>query len=114
MKKFFPEDFTRRTEFHVEKDVTGETITAIHTVDITGAVEQAKRMREQLEQISSRGEEMRPVMEVPDIIIEQYCFTRGITWAEFWSPGENKKHIKALLMDPDLAAFRLRSAYKGQ
>jgi hypothetical protein len=112
MKKFF--DATSHTDFHIEKDVTGETITAIHTADITGAVEEAKRIRDQLEQTSSRGEEMRPVMEIPAILIEQYCFMKGISWAEFWSAGENKKHVKAILLDPNLAAFRLRSAYRGQ
>ncbi|MFM0554811.1 hypothetical protein P0D69_28145 [Paraburkholderia sediminicola] len=105
---------TSRTDFHVEKDVTGETITAVHRVDIGSSVEDALRMRQALEQTSSRNEEMRPVMEIPGILIEQYCLLKGVSWAEFWSSGENKKHIKALLMDPDLAAFRLRSAYKGQ
>jgi hypothetical protein len=112
MKKFF--DATSHTDFHIEKDVTGEKITAIHTADITGAVEEAKRIRDALEQKSSRGEEMRPVMEIPAILIEQYCFVKGISWAEFWSPGENQKHIKALLHDPDLKAFRLRSAFSTQ
>lgn len=112
MEKHVPEN--SKTDFHIEKDVTGEKIIAVHSVDIGNAVEEAARMRQMLEQTSSRGEEFRPVMEIPGILIEQYCLLKGISWAEFWSSGENKKHIKALLMDPDLAYFRLRSAYKGQ
>jgi len=105
---------TSFTNFHVQQDVTGETITAIHTVDIGDAVEEAKRFRQELESRSSLGEEMRPVMEIPGILIEQYCINRGITLHEFFSKQSNGAHIKAILHDPNLSAFRLRSAFKTQ
>jgi hypothetical protein len=104
----------RRTDIIVDTSVSGEQITIAHSVDIGNAVEEAKQFRDVLEHKSKHNEEWRPVMQIPDILIEQYCLLKGISWQEFWSSGENKKHIKALLMDPDLAAFRLRSAYKGQ
>ncbi|MEZ0602941.1 hypothetical protein ACAX43_12420 [Paraburkholderia sp. IW21] len=103
-----------RTDFHVEKDVTGEKITAIHTVNIGDAVEDAKAWRSELEVKSSYGEEMRPVMDIPGILIEKYCLDKGITLAEFFSKQSNGVHIKAILHDPDLSAFRLRSAYRTQ
>lgn len=102
------------TAFHIDNDVTGEKITAIHTVDIGSAVEDAKAWRSELEVKSSYGEEMRPVMDIPGVLIEKYCIDKGITFAEFFSPQSNGTHIKAILHDPDLSAFRLRSAFRTQ
>ena len=99
-----------RTDIHVDKDVTGEKIIWSHTVDIGNAVEDAKAWRVQLENTSSYGEEMRPLMTIPEILIEKFCQDRGISWAEFHHPEEGKKHVRALLADPALAAFRLRSS----
>lgn len=112
MKKFLPTE--SRTDFIVNNDVSGEQITVAHSVDITGAAEEAKRIRDALEGKSSFGEEMRPVMELEPIFIEQYCIDKGISWAEFWHPGEHSKHVKALLHDPALSAFRLRRAFITQ
>ncbi|WP_175658201.1 hypothetical protein [Burkholderia vietnamiensis] len=105
---------TSRTDFHVDKDVTGETITAIHSVNIGTDVEDAKAWRKALDGQSSYGEEMRPVMDIPGILIEQYCIDKGITLHEFFSKDSNGVHIKAILHDPDLSAFRLRRAYITQ
>jgi len=49
-------------------------------------------------------DEMQLKALIPGIVIEKYCFDKGITWAEFWS---DKKHMKALCNDPALSAFRV-------
>jgi hypothetical protein len=48
--------------------------------------------------------EWRLMANIPGIIIEQYCFTHGVSWAEFWA---DKKHIKAICNDPAFAKLRV-------
>lgn len=98
-----------KTDLIIDKDVTGERITVAHTVDISDAVQYATDWRNNLDNISSYGEEMRPLMNIPGIIIEQYCIRRGVSWKEFWSKESNGVHVRAILTDPDLSYFRLRS-----
>ncbi|PRF64864.1 hypothetical protein C6Q15_04080 [Burkholderia multivorans] len=95
----------RSTELIFDKDVTGEKIMVKRTFDLGDTLEQIKAWRTNLESKSSYGEEMRPVMEIPEAIVEQYCNINGITLHEFIS---NKEHIRRVLKDPDLAYFRLR------
>lgn len=48
--------------------------------------------------------EMRHAASLPMVVVEAYCNDRGITFAEFMGdPG----HVKAMLNDPALAAFRI-------
>jgi hypothetical protein len=102
-----------KSEVIVQKDVTGENIIFKKAVDVTSTVEQAKAWHNSLQHTSSYGEEFRPLMQIDDILISKYCLTRGVSWEEFWSPQSNDVHLKALLTDPDLAVFRLRS-YNSQ
>jgi hypothetical protein len=37
-------------------------------------------------------------------VVETYCNTRGITFAEFM---QNTDHVAAMLRDPDLSGFRI-------
>ncbi|WP_179400684.1 hypothetical protein [Burkholderia guangdongensis] len=98
-----------KTEFIVDNDVTGENITVAHTVDLGDSVQYAQDWSKNLDSISSYGEEMRPLMNIPGIVIEQYCIRRGVSWREFWSAESNGVHLRAILTDPDLSYFRLRS-----
>jgi hypothetical protein len=50
--------------------------------------------------------DMRLMGVFPGVLIEHYCTTRGITWAEFFDK-EDRRHVNALLNDPDLAYFRV-------
>ncbi|OXH87571.1 hypothetical protein CA830_22690, partial [Burkholderia multivorans] len=69
----------RSTELIFDKDVTGEKIMVKRTFDLGDTLEQIKAWRTNLESKSSYGEEMRPVMEIPEAIVEQYCNINGIT-----------------------------------
>lgn len=50
------------------------------------------------------SKEMRHVAEIPGIMIEDYCYKKGISFPEFFA---EQKHMKALLNDPTLAYFRV-------
>jgi hypothetical protein len=45
---------------------------------------------------------------IPLVVVERFCNTKGITFAEFVG---NQAHRKAILNDPDLAGFRI---WKGK
>lgn len=72
-------------------------------------VEAAKILRENYQgPYPTLGKELVQVAEFPQIIIEQYCKRKGITFSEFLL---DDAHTQALLRDPDLAAFRV---YQGK
>ena len=48
--------------------------------------------------------EMRHAAELPAVMVEAYCNDHGITFQEWL---QNPEHIKAMLRDPALAAFRI-------
>ncbi|MFV3416135.1 hypothetical protein ACNFH8_28115 [Pseudomonas sp. NY15436] len=48
--------------------------------------------------------EMKHAASIPYVMIEKYCNDHGITFRE-WCV--NKEHIKRMLNDPDLKAFRV-------
>lgn len=48
--------------------------------------------------------EMRHAARFPAVIVEQYCNHKGITFNEFLS---NPAHVKVMLADPALKAFRV-------
>jgi hypothetical protein len=88
-----------KTEFISNPD-KDETVIA-HTVNFDGLIDRNKALANE----GFHGsKEMRHVAEIPGIVIEQYCFTRGVSWAEFWA---DQKHIKAILNDSDMAYFRI-------
>lgn len=87
------------TKYHYlpESDTTG-----IERVqDCTPIAQAASDLR-------SRGlvgsSEMRHAAKFPAVIVEQYLNTTGITWAEFL---RDPSHVKAMLNDPALKAFRV-------
>lgn len=45
------------------------------------------------------------LMELPALIIEQYCKEAGITWADWWA---DNTHLKRMANDPALSAFRVK------
>ena len=48
--------------------------------------------------------ETRHLAQVPESIVEKYCATRKVTYREF---VKNPEHMKHILNDPDLRAFRI-------
>jgi hypothetical protein len=40
----------------------------------------------------------------PEVVVEKYCNTAGITFAEFI---QNREHVRRMIQDPALAAFRI-------
>lgn len=48
--------------------------------------------------------EMKHAAKIPYIIIERYCNDHNILFSEFM---QNKEHMKRVLNDPALAAFRI-------
>lgn len=87
------------TEFIANPD-KDETV-IVHTETFDGLVDITKAMANE----GLHGsKEMRHVANIPGIIIEQYCFTHGVSWAEFWT---DNKHIKAICNDPAFAYLRV-------
>lgn len=88
-----------KTEFISNPD-KDETI-IVHTARFDGLVDHNKALQNE----GLHGsKEMKHVANIPGIVIEQYCFTKGVSWQEFWA---DKKHIKNILNDPELAYFRV-------
>ena len=73
-----------------------------HTARFDGLVDLVGKMRNEEVRFFKNDKEMRHVAEIPGIVIEQYCFQSGVSWAEFWA---DDKHIKKICNDPDLAYF---------
>lgn len=48
--------------------------------------------------------EMKHAARIPFVVIEKYCNDRNITFNEFMG---NKDHIKSVVNDPSLKAFRI-------
>lgn len=77
-----------------------ETVVA-HTERFDGLLDHNAELRA----TQQYGEaDMRHVANIPGIIIEQYCLTTGVSWAEFFA---DNKHIKTILNDPQFAYFRV-------
>lgn len=57
---------------------------------------------------AGNGNEMKHAAEIPMIFVEQYLQRTGITFAEFC---ESQEHIKAIVNDPAIEAFRI---WKGR
>lgn len=52
--------------------------------------------------------EMKHAAKIPAVIVERYCHDKGITFSEFCG---DQAHIRAILSDPSLSAFRI---WKGK
>ena len=48
--------------------------------------------------------DMKLAATIPQVIVEQYMATNGITFREFC---QNDEHVKRMLNDPALSAFRV-------
>lgn len=48
--------------------------------------------------------DMRHAASIPNVMIEAYCYRNGITFEEWCG---NKEHIRRVLNDPALKAFRI-------
>lgn len=48
--------------------------------------------------------EMRHAARIPLVVVEKYCNDQGIDLAEW---GRDRVHIRRMLQDPALAAFRI-------
>jgi hypothetical protein len=91
------------TKFIDNPDRPDEFVVA-HTARFDGLVDLVGKMRNENVRFFGNSTEMRHVAEIPGILIEQYCFNNGVSWAEFWA---DSKHIKQMCNDPDLAYFRV-------
>lgn len=90
-------DITTKYHYLPETDTTG-----IERVqDCTPIVQAAAELRIAGDLGSS---EMRHAAKFPAVIVEQYINTTGITFQEFL---REPKHVKAMLNDPALKAFRI-------
>lgn len=50
------------------------------------------------------GRDMKHAAEIPMVVVENYMARTGITFKEFC---DSQEHVKALVNDPALAAFRV-------
>lgn len=50
------------------------------------------------------SKELKHAAEIPMVVVEQYMARKGITFAQFC---ETPDHIKAVVNDPSLQAFRI-------
>lgn len=57
---------------------------------------------------AGNGADMKHAAEIPNIFVEQYLQRTGITFREFC---DSQDHIRAILNDPALQAFRI---WKGR
>lgn len=73
----------------------------VHTERFDGLLDHNAELRATKEFGSS---EFRHVANIPGILIENYCYQKGISWQEFF---KEKQHIKNMCNDPDLAYFRV-------
>jgi len=88
---------TNKVMAHPDKDAT----VIVHTERFDGLLDNNAELRA-TQQYGSK--DMRHVAEIPGIMIEDYCFRTGMSWAEFFA---EQKHMKALLNDPAMAYFRI-------
>lgn len=68
--------------------------------DCTVVADGCQALQRETEQ---RGE-VRLAARIPDVIVERYCNDAGITFDEWVG---NPEHVKRVLNDPALAAFRV-------
>lgn len=89
-----------QTVVHSHNDNSGD-ITFETRQDVQPILENAKAMHNEGFHGSS---EMKLAARLPMAAIDRYCAQHGISFRE-WSV--DKKHIRAMLNDPDLKGFRI-------
>lgn len=79
---------------------------------ISGMVQDCTPIAERAQAMHNAGmvgsSEVKHAASIPMVMIEKYCNERGVTFQEFM---QNKSHIRFMLNDPALAAFRI---WKGR
>ena len=79
----------------------GENLGTGTVQDCTPIHEDATRRR--LEGLHG-SKEMKHAARFPAVLVETYCNTNGVSFAEFM---QNKTHIRRMLGDPALSGFRI-------
>ena len=79
----------------------GDNIITGSVQDCTPILEDATRRR--VEGLHGTHE-MKHAAKFPAVVVERYCNTHGITFADFM---RDKIHIRRMLADPDLSGFRI-------
>lgn len=87
------------TEFISNPD--NDDTVVVHTARFDGLLDHNAELRA-TQQFGDK--DMKHVANIPGIVIEDYCFRRGVTWREFF---QDPKHIKAICNDPAFAYFRV-------
>jgi hypothetical protein len=92
----------------------GPVQTLMHEEDgktIFERVQDCEPIMEQAKALHNEGlhgsSEMKHAAKIPFVIVERYCNDNGITFSEFCN---GQDHIRRILNDPSLSAFRI---YKG-
>ena len=80
---------------HVEDDKLHIT----HTQDCTPILAKVAAERR-----NRQSGDFRKAADLPMVIVQQYCNENGITFAEW---AANPEHVKRMLNDPALKAFRV-------
>ena len=82
-------------------DVTDGVLTAGTVQDCDPIAEYTKALHNEGLHGSS---DMKHAGFIPDVFIEKYCNDNGVTFHEFMA---NREHIRRVINDPALAAFRV-------
>lgn len=88
------------TRFHQINDAGDFAITRHQ--DVSKYLDFAKGVRND-DNLKQSGD-MKLAAEFPDVIVENYLSTNGITFREFL---DNPEHVKRMLNDPALSGFRI-------
>jgi hypothetical protein len=83
----------------------GDKLIVANTADVEAVIEATTRLHNDGQHGSS---EMRHAASFPQVIVETYLHTAGITLHEFMT---NPVHVTRMLQDPDLSKFRV---WKGR
>lgn len=86
-----------------------EQIDALHEAHIYEAnMDDLYAVADHCKALQSAGQtgdsEMRALMTVPAIIVQQYMNEKGVSYAEFM---RNPEHARRMMNDPALSAFRI-------
>lgn len=75
---------------------------------VTGTVQDCTPIVEHTQALHKEGvhgsSDFKHAAKIPMVVIETYCNNRNLSLGEFW---KDPKHMKAILNDPDLKAFRI-------
>ena len=91
--------------------MSGVATQVLEGTDFTYAVDRSQDVQPILEYTkgmqaigAGNGADLKHAAEIPMIFVEQYMQRTGITFATF---SESPDHIRAVVNDPALAAFRI-------